>query len=173
MWIGRRSEPHELLRLLEKHLVRSAFCPSRHCLSLGELVASAFQHLCAGTHALLWLPGSGYLAKERQMIRCLLEERVGSVFSHSALSLSIHPGLPENWKNTYKSFTYIHCLSWCPKHTHTHTLVLHITAMVQIWNNSGQFLISWRVQEVPAAQWRQPLILSPLIVFQSQGKGGI
>lgn len=112
VWAGRRTEPHELLRLLEKHLVLSAFCPSLlHCLSLGELVASA---LFASRSSSIFVQGLMLCCdclvrvtslKSDRMIGCLLGERVGSVFSHSALSLSIHPGLPESWKNTYTSFT--------------------------------------------------------------------
>lgn len=75
--------------------------------------------LC-GTHALLWLPGLGYLAKEREGDRVSARRKRGSVFSHSALSLSIQRGLPGSWKSTYISFIqHINTLlEWLCKNTH-------------------------------------------------------
>lgn len=73
--------------------------------------------------------------KSDRVIGCLLGERVGSVFSHSALLLSVQRGLPGSWNTpTIHSYRHKHIVGVdVQKHTHTlcYTHVLQVRAKVQ------------------------------------------
>lgn len=165
-------EEWKSLCLLGKHLLLSADCPSHLPVSVfGRAGSACFVRppgppasLCR-THALLWLPGSGYLAKKGRSGVC--SEKGGQCF------LTLCSVAFNSARLTWELEKHLQFIRTTHKHIvgvavqeHTRITLDSYGANLTILRAVFDFLKSWGSPCSPVTTTAEPLILSPLIVFQ-------